>query len=82
MAAVMTLEAFRTYLAGRLDLDPGGLDPDADVRTALGLDSIQMFILLIALEDLGVTIPDGLMPHIVTLRDAYAQYQNSVAHRP
>jgi RimJ/RimL family protein N-acetyltransferase/acyl carrier protein len=79
---VLTLDEFCAYLADQLGLDPAALDPDADVRTELGLESIQMFAMLIAVEDLGVSVPDELMPHILTLRDAFAQYENSLAHRP
>jgi acyl carrier protein len=77
----LTLDAFADYLGGRLDLAPGVLDPDADVRTELHFDSIQMFVLVVAVEDLGVLIPERLMPHLRTVRDAYTQYCNSLAHR-
>jgi acyl carrier protein len=80
VTAPMTLEEFCGYLARRLDLEPGALTPDVDIRTGLGLDSIQMYILLIAIEDLGVQVPEALMPHILTLRDAFAQYQNGIRH--
>ena len=78
---VMTLRDFCDFLAARLERAPGSLDADADIRRELELDSLQMFFLLIALEDLGTSIPEALFPHILTLRDAYAQYENSLAHR-
>ena len=78
--APTSLHAFCKYLSDQLGIEL--LDPDADIRTDLGLESIQMFALLIAVEDLGVTVPDELMPHILTLRDAYAHYESSLGHRP
>lgn len=81
MSTRMTLDQFCDYLAERLDAPSGSLDPDLDVRTEMGLDSIEMFVLVVSLEDLDVDIPPNLMPHLRTIRDAYVQYENSLAHR-
>ena len=82
MAASMTLDEFRSYVASELGRDPASIAPEANLRDEVGLDSVEMFLLLIAVEDLGARFPEDLMPHIVTLGDAYHHLLTSSGHRP
>jgi acyl carrier protein len=77
----MTREEFRAYLAAQLDRDPESLPFDADLRHDTGLDSIEMFLLVVAVEDLGVFFPEELLAHVVTLDDAYHQFVTHAGHR-
>lgn len=80
--ATMTLEEFQAYMADRVGRSPAELAVDADLRTEIELDSLEMFFLLVAVEDLGVRVPEELMPHIRTLSDAYHQLITTSGHRP
>ena len=40
-----------------------------------------MFLLVIAVEDLGVQFPEELLAHVVTLEDAYHHYVTQLGHR-
>jgi acyl carrier protein len=51
------------------------------LRDDLGLDSIQMFLLLVAAEDLGVMFPEQLLPQLRTLADAHHYYVQHLGHR-
>ncbi len=77
----MTMEEFRIYIAGHLDRPPESVAVDAPLRTEVGLDSIEMFFLVIAVEDLGVAFPDQLLAHVVTLEDAYHHYVTGSGHQ-
>jgi hypothetical protein len=72
----LSLEEFCDYLAGKLGRPAGSLAPDADIRADLQLDSLEMFILL-----LGVDVPEALLPHVLTLQDAFAQYMNTAGRQ-
>ena len=78
---MMTIGEFRVYVAGELDRPPESVPVDAPLRTDVGLDSIEMFCLLIAVEDLGVSFPDELLAHVVTLEDAYHHYVTQSGHQ-
>jgi acyl carrier protein len=82
MTAPMTLAEFQAHMASQLEVEPAFLATEADLRTELGLDSIQLLVLLMALEDLGVELPGALLPHILTLSDAHAYYVNHQGHQP
>ncbi|GIU91014.1 MAG: hypothetical protein KatS3mg010_2113 [Acidimicrobiia bacterium] len=82
MSTPLTIDEFRAHAAAALGIDPAELPVEADLRADLGLDSIQMFLLLIAAEDLGVTFPEALLPQLRTLADAHHYYVQHLAHRP
>lgn len=70
----LTREQFQTYVANEVALAPEAIPFDANLRDEVGLDSIQMFLLLIAVEDLGVWFPEEMLAQVVTLEDAYHHY--------
>jgi acyl carrier protein len=80
MSDALTLEQFTAHLARALALDPEAISTDADLRAELGLDSIQLFLLLVAIEDLGVTVPEQLFGQLVTIEDAYHHYRTVAGH--
>jgi len=82
MSEPITLEQFTAHLGGALGLDPSTLPTDANLRAELGLDSIQLFLLLVAIEDLGVTVPEQLFGHLVSIEDAYHHYVTASQHGP
>ncbi len=81
-APVLTFDEFRAELARETGVAPDRVTPDADLRRDLQLDSIQMFLLLVAVEDLGVTFPEEMLPHILTVGDAYNHYVTASGHLP
>jgi acyl carrier protein len=70
----LTRDEFRRYVAAEVELDPESIPFDATLRDQVGLDSIQMFLLLIAIEDLGVWFPEEMLAQVITLDDAYYHY--------
>jgi acyl carrier protein len=55
------------------DRDPSALDPRADLREALDLDSMDLLRLMQALHrELGVEVPESAYPKMATLADAIA----------
>ncbi len=81
MTATMSISEFREYLAGQIERDPETIPYDQPLRTDADLDSIAMFLLVVAVEDLGVRFPEELLAHVVTLEDAYHHYVTQAAHR-
>ncbi len=79
---VTSIEEFRAYLAAQIDRDPATIPLDAPLRTDAGLDSIEMFLLVIAVEDLGVRFPEEMLAQVVTLEDAYHHFVTQRGHRP
>ncbi|MGQ0826604.1 MAG: acyl carrier protein [Actinomycetota bacterium] len=80
MTAPLTLAEFQAHAAAALGIESSALAADADLRDAIGLDSIQMFLLLVAAEDLGVMFPEQLLPQIRTLADAHHYYLQHLGH--
>jgi len=80
-AAEMSLEEFRSYLCGQIGRDPETIPFDADLRTEADLDSIEMFLLVMAAEDLGAFFPEQMLAQIVTLEDAYHHVVTQAGHR-
>ena len=55
------------------DRDPSTLEPRADLREALDLDSMDVLRLVQALHrELGIELPESAYPRISTLADAIA----------
>jgi len=80
MTAPVTLPEFTAHIATTLGLDAADVRTDVDFRAELHLDSIQMFLLLVAIEDLGVVVPEQLYGHLTTVEDAYHQYVTVLQH--
>ncbi len=61
------------------EVDPRDLDPGADLRDELDLDSMDMLTLIAGIErELGVTVPERDYPQVRTLDGAVAYVE---AHR-
>ena len=59
-------EVLREFLKGNLP----DIGMDTVLTTDLGLNSIELFDLVCVIEErFGVTIPDRLLPKLVTVRD-------------
>ena len=80
MTAPLTLPEFTAHIATTLGVDVGNLRTDGDLRADLQLDSIQMFLLLVAIEDLGVVVPEQLYGQLVSIEDAYHHYVTVTRH--
>jgi len=80
VSETMTFEAFQAYLGGELELDPALLRPEATFREELDFDSVRLFELLIAVEDLGIELQEELFEHILTVDDAYHYYVTKAEH--
>jgi len=58
-------------LSGQRGIDPGIVRPEARLEEDLGLDSLALLDLLLALEEAcGVTIPDEVAERITTVGEA------------
>ncbi len=81
MTEVMTIDEFRDHLAAAIGREPDALPFGADLRTEADLDSIEMFLLVIAAEDLGARFPEELLAHVRTVEDAYHHVVTQAGHR-
>jgi acyl carrier protein len=72
----MTRDEIRTAVVAELsniapDTDPGAVDPDADLREALDIDSMDFLNFIMAVHKrLGVDVPERDYPKLVTLSGA------------
>jgi acyl carrier protein len=58
------------------EVDPSSLDPRADLRDELDLDSMDMLNLVTGIErELHVTVPESDYPQLRTVDDAVAYVQ-------
>lgn len=80
MSDVLSFDEFRAHVASELQIDPAVLGEQARFHDDLEFDSIQMFLMLIAVEDLGVELPEDLLPHLVTVGDAFHYYVTKSQH--
>ena len=78
---LMSIGEFRAHLAAEIGRDPESVPFDADLRTEADLDSIKMFLLVIAVEDLGVRFPEEMLAQVRTIEDAYHYYATQAGHR-
>ena len=64
-------EAIKQVLVDELKLDPAAVRPDADLRRDLGLDSLDVATVAMALEErLGIEVPDDAMQEVETIAQA------------
>jgi len=71
----LTFDAFARYLRAELHLGARSIVEDSYLLDDLELDSLQIYEMLAAIEELGVFIPDEAMEVARTLGDVYHFYQ-------
>lgn len=81
VAGVVAFGAFADALAARLDLDAEGWAPADPLQGRLGWDSLCVVEVLTWLDDLGVDLPDELVPELRTLADLH-HYVVTIGTRP
>ena len=73
MPDIDVYEAVKQVLVDELKLDASVVRPDADLRRDLGLDSLDVTTVAMALEErLGVEVADDSMQDVETVADAVA----------
>jgi acyl carrier protein len=81
MTVPMPFDDFACEVARELGIDRAALTAAANLRTDLGFDSLQMYLLILTIEDLGANVPEELIPHVLTLGDAYHHYVTATGHK-
>ncbi len=67
------LETIREVICRFVDIDPNTLTEDTNIRSELGLNSLELINIAVAIEDeFDVEIPDREVGNIETLGDAIA----------
>ncbi len=65
------LETMREVICRFVDIDPNTLTEDTNIRSELGLNSLELINIAVAIEDeFDVEIPDREVGNIETLGDA------------
>lgn len=65
------LETIREVICRFVDIDPNTLTEDTNIRSELGLNSLELINIAVAIEDeFDVEIPDREVGNIETLGDA------------
>jgi acyl carrier protein len=73
MPDIDVYEAVKQVLVDELKLDASVVRPDANLRRDLGLDSLDVTTVAMALEErLGVQVTDDAMQDVETVADAVA----------
>jgi len=69
-------EAYRDLVLEELDLEvPEGVGPEATLDDDLGMDSFNVFELIVLTEQLAeLDVPPAELPPLVSLGDAHAYY--------
>jgi acyl carrier protein len=64
------LEKIRSKMAEAFNLEPETVLPDSSLKDDLGLDSLDLYELVVALEDeYGIQLPEEELMEIVTVED-------------
>ncbi len=67
------LERIIKVICEYVDVDPATLNEDTNIRSSLGLNSLELINIAVAIEDeFGVEIPDREVGNLETLGDAIA----------
>ena len=67
------LETIREVICRFVDIDPNTLTEDTNIRSELGLNSLELINIAVTIEDeFDVEIPDREVGNIETLGDAIA----------
>ena len=69
---MITDEQIRTHLAVTLKVQPSMLQPDTVLNSLPDFDSVEMLILLLSLEELGLVLPGQQATPLVTFGDILA----------
>lgn len=77
----LSFAAFQRLLADLLELDVEQIRPEAYFITDLGVDSIRMVEVLLALEEMEIEISPDLAWQIHTVEDAYNYYLQKTSER-
>lgn len=65
------LERIRNVICKYVDIDPATLTEDTNIRSELGLNSLELVNIAVAIEDeFDVEIPDREVANLETLGDA------------
>jgi len=71
MPNVEVYEAVKQVLVEELKLSPDVVRPEADLRLDLGLDSLDVATVAMAIEErLGIEVSDEAMQNVETVQDA------------
>lgn len=63
-------EEITEIIAGILEVDADGIDPDCDLMEVLGADSIDIVETIAEIEDRkGIIIPEDVIPDLRCIRD-------------
>lgn len=67
----MMIDKLREIICRFVDIDPNSLTEDTNIRTELGLNSLELVNIAVAIEDeFDIEIPDREAINIETLGDA------------
>lgn len=72
--------SFWTLVARQVRLRVETPFPEQDLTSGIGVDPLQMCLLLELLADLDAPVPDELVPHLVTADDVYHHYVTRGRH--
>jgi acyl carrier protein len=83
VSTMLTFEEFAAQLREEvLQAFTGELGPDTHLLDEVGLDSLDLFHVVVFIEDVaGVEIAIDDPPPLATVQDAYAYYRRSVSPR-
>ncbi len=79
MSADWSFEEFQAVLAELLQVDPARLQPEAYFITDLGVDSLRMVEILLALEEWGLQLSPDDVWEIQTIADAYEKVRGETS---
>ena len=71
------LEKLRSIICEYVDMEPASITPDTNIRSDLGLNSLELVNLAVAIEDgVGLEIPDRDVVGIETVQDVMNLIEN------
>lgn len=71
------LDKLRTIICEYVEMDPASITPDTNIRSDLGLNSLELVNLAVAIEDsFGLEIADRDVVGIETVRDVIELIEN------
>ena len=66
---MITIEQVRSTVAEVVDVDPAKLAPETDLYSLPNFDSVAVLSLIVALDDLGIEVPQHKASEIRTFGD-------------
>lgn len=70
------LEKMKSIIADQLSVDADSIQADSNFKEDLGADSLDLFELVMALEEFGVEIPSEDLESIATVNDVMEYLKN------